>query len=153
MTTPQEFICPISMEVMTDPVLCEDGHTYERRIILEWLRQSPTSPITRQPLSGTVHPNFALKAAIERWKKTNPVVVTPPIQPPTSFTYIPPQPTYQTVYATTQIVPRPPQPLQQQPQQQTRKMLLFIACGSLLVLLILSVVLSANPPEHTDDDY
>ena len=28
--------CPISHEIMEDPVLCSDGHTYERTKIEEW---------------------------------------------------------------------------------------------------------------------
>ena len=27
---PPEFICPISFAVMDDPVICDDGHTYDR---------------------------------------------------------------------------------------------------------------------------
>ena len=68
------------MEVMEDPVMCADGQTYERRHIVEWLRQSPTSPITRQPLSmDTIIPNYALKASIHRWKSTQRAPVSAPV--------------------------------------------------------------------------
>ena len=30
------FLCPITQEVMTDPVLTSDGHTYERDAIEHW---------------------------------------------------------------------------------------------------------------------
>lgn len=33
------FLCPISREIMNDPVMAPDGHTYERRSITVWLRQ------------------------------------------------------------------------------------------------------------------
>jgi hypothetical protein len=37
---PAEFLRPITLELMTDPVLAEDGHTYERsaitRLVREW---------------------------------------------------------------------------------------------------------------------
>lgn len=66
---PNEFKCPISMEIMKDPVVCEDGHSYERENILNWLERSQTSPMTRQPISkNQLRSNLALKASIERWK-------------------------------------------------------------------------------------
>lgn len=87
---PPEFVCPISLEVMRQPVLCEDGHTYERSVILQWLATSPTSPTTRQPMSPTnIRPNYALKSAIERWSQIAPRRVLPPppsIQPRPSNT-------------------------------------------------------------------
>jgi hypothetical protein len=52
---------------MTDPVSDNDGITYERAAILEWLsRGNSTSPVTRRPLSPTdLRPNLALRALIE----------------------------------------------------------------------------------------
>lgn len=32
------FVCPITRQVMKDPVLTPDGHTYERTAIEEWCR-------------------------------------------------------------------------------------------------------------------
>ena len=43
--------CPITGDIMTDPVQGNDGHTYERSAILEWLRRNPISPQTREPMS------------------------------------------------------------------------------------------------------
>ena len=59
---PQEYICPITAEIMTDPVIGTDGHTYERSAITEWLTtQHPHSPMTRVPMTvGDLKPNFAL---------------------------------------------------------------------------------------------
>jgi hypothetical protein len=52
---------------MTDPVSDNDGITYERAAILEWLsRGNATSPVTRRPLSpADLRPNLALRALIE----------------------------------------------------------------------------------------
>lgn len=70
MTTPNEFLCPITMEEMTDPVIGSDGHTYERSAIIRALQSNPKSPITRESMNIiSLKPNFALKAALERWKK------------------------------------------------------------------------------------
>jgi hypothetical protein len=35
--TPNELSCPISFELMTDPVVADDGHTYQRYAIEEWI--------------------------------------------------------------------------------------------------------------------
>merc|ERR1712045_349656 len=52
------FLCPITRELMTDPVICCDGHTYERAAIEQWLRGNSRSPKTNQPLqSREVIPN------------------------------------------------------------------------------------------------
>ena len=57
--------CPITQEVMEDPVVCADGMTYERAYIESWLLAHDTSPLTNQPLaSKMLVPNIALKQAI-----------------------------------------------------------------------------------------
>ena len=75
--TPDEFLCPISYEVMEDPVVLEDGHTYDRKSIEAWLAQRRTSPLTNRALSSmTLNPNYALRAAIERWRAALPTEAT-----------------------------------------------------------------------------
>jgi hypothetical protein len=65
-STPAEICCPISHEVMKDPVLCADGHTYERSYIEEWMRTNSTSPLTGKSLPSTnLVPNHALRSLIE----------------------------------------------------------------------------------------
>lgn len=70
MTEPSEtFLCPITHEIMTDPVIDPDGNSYERSAIENWLQQNGTSPITRQPLNLIdLRPNRALKAAIDEYR-------------------------------------------------------------------------------------
>jgi len=66
--TPEGFLCPITGELFTDPVVASDGHTYERSAITEWLESHQTSPLTRSWLSTTdLQPNFALKSLLEDW--------------------------------------------------------------------------------------
>ena len=67
---PNSFVCPVSGELMADPVTCVDGHSYEKECILRWFRESRvTSPVTGIALdSATVFPNHALRNAIEEWK-------------------------------------------------------------------------------------
>lgn len=70
MEIPDEYICPITLEIMVDPVICEDGYTYEKKSILQ-LRTS-ISPMTRQLIDITkLIPNRALKHAIIRFNKIN----------------------------------------------------------------------------------
>ena len=49
---PVEFLCALSRRVMSDPVrCCGDGCVYERGDVEAWLKTSPTSPTTHQPLA------------------------------------------------------------------------------------------------------
>jgi len=63
---PTEFLCPITLELMEDPVLAADGHTYEREVIVSWLQRSKTSPKTNEAMdSDRVVPNHTLKSLIQ----------------------------------------------------------------------------------------
>ncbi|PRP74462.1 hypothetical protein PROFUN_06591 [Planoprotostelium fungivorum] len=66
----EDLQCPISKEVMDDPVLTADGHTYERSNIVAWFqRGNRTSPVTNAPLdSFTLIPNRRVKSMIETFK-------------------------------------------------------------------------------------
>ena len=73
LTVPSNFICPLTLEIMKDPLISRHGQSYERRAIMEWIHQgNATCPMTRQPLrlSGLIT-NHALKKQIEQWKKEN----------------------------------------------------------------------------------
>jgi serine/threonine-protein phosphatase 6 regulatory ankyrin repeat subunit B len=62
---PDDYICPITAEIMTDPVSTVDGFTYEREAITEWLRTKDTSPVTGTTLeSKTLIPNLSLRSMI-----------------------------------------------------------------------------------------
>ena len=47
----ESISCPITGEVMIDPVQGKDGQTYERSAILRALSIKLESPITREPMS------------------------------------------------------------------------------------------------------
>ena len=52
-------------EVMRDPVMLEDGFTYERVQITAWLQGHDSSPMTGQPLQGRkLVSNGALRSVI-----------------------------------------------------------------------------------------
>ncbi|XP_014912982.1 WD repeat, SAM and U-box domain-containing protein 1-like isoform X3 [Poecilia latipinna] len=69
---PDEFLCPITRELMKDPVIAADGYSYERESIESWIRgKNKTSPMTNLPLQTTLlTPNRSLKMAITRWKSS-----------------------------------------------------------------------------------
>jgi hypothetical protein len=54
-------ICPITQDVMREPVIDREGNTYEKSAILEWLKSNNTSPITRNVISALeLVPNRAI---------------------------------------------------------------------------------------------
>lgn len=70
---PPYFCCPLSLELMVDPVITASGQTYERAFIQKWLDHGLTiCPKTRQVLSHTnLIPNYTVKALIENWCEKN----------------------------------------------------------------------------------
>ncbi|KAL9653621.1 hypothetical protein ABK040_000538 [Willaertia magna] len=60
------FICPISQQLMTDPVMIpETGQTYDRKLIEQWLQRQNTCPTTGIKLkSKLLTPNYFAKSAI-----------------------------------------------------------------------------------------
>ena len=42
------LICPITQQLMIQPVLAEDGYCYERAAILKWFERKQTSPVTNK---------------------------------------------------------------------------------------------------------
>lgn len=62
---PNEFVCPITTEIIMDPVVAVDGHTYERAAIEEWFKTKSTSPKTNEVLpSKMLIPNRAIRNQI-----------------------------------------------------------------------------------------
>jgi len=65
------LICPITLELFRDPVLAEDGHTYEREAITQWIQNNGRSPLTDQPLSlQRLYPNHAIQKLIDRFENS-----------------------------------------------------------------------------------
>lgn len=66
---PTELCCPISCDLMADPVIAEDGNTYDRASIQSWFgRGNATSPITREAMSVNVLiPNRAIMSLIREY--------------------------------------------------------------------------------------
>ncbi|KAK1303671.1 U-box domain-containing protein 8 [Acorus calamus] len=72
---PDDFRCPISMEVMSDPVILSSGHTFDRTSIQRWLDSgNRTCPVTNLPLPPhpSLIPNHALRSLISNFTPTPP---------------------------------------------------------------------------------
>lgn len=69
---PCEFLCPITRELMREPVIAADGYSYEREAIAGWIStKNRSSPMTNLPLMTTLlTPNYTLKMAINRWRSS-----------------------------------------------------------------------------------
>ncbi|XP_062207287.1 U-box domain-containing protein 16-like [Phragmites australis] len=70
---PPDFRCPISLDLMRDPVVVASGQTYERESIDRWFGSGKsTCPKTGQALANLEHvPNKALKNLIAKWCREN----------------------------------------------------------------------------------
>jgi hypothetical protein len=70
---PSNFICPITLQVMVDPLMTRNGLTFERAAIFGWLEQgSESCPLTRQPLKASdLITNRRLKTHIRIWRANN----------------------------------------------------------------------------------
>lgn len=70
---PYHFRCPISLELMCDPVTVCTGQTYDRSSIESWVATGNTTcPVTRVPLMDfTLIPNHTLRRLIQDWCVAN----------------------------------------------------------------------------------
>ncbi|XP_073051054.1 U-box domain-containing protein 4-like [Primulina eburnea] len=78
---PTDLFCPLSLEIMTDPVIVASGQTYERAFIRKWIDLGLTvCPKTRHTLAHTnLIPNYTVKALIANWCESNNVKLPNPM--------------------------------------------------------------------------
>ncbi|CAK9160710.1 unnamed protein product [Ilex paraguariensis] len=74
---PEYFICPISLQIMKDPVTTITGITYDRESIEHWLLEfegeNMICPVTKQalPKDSDLKPNHIIRRLIQAWCITN----------------------------------------------------------------------------------
>ena len=70
---PVEFLCPITLDLMVDPVIVATGQTYDRTSITRWIRAGhSTCPKTGQKLAHKdLISNFAMRSLISQWCEEN----------------------------------------------------------------------------------
>lgn len=68
--SPATFLCPISLEIMREPVMAADGYSYERSAIEHWFGTGArSSPMTNDAMASTaLTPNRVLRSQISEWQ-------------------------------------------------------------------------------------
>ena len=71
---PECFLCPISMEILMDPVTTPNGVSYERAMITTHLKRNGyVDPMTREVLTlDMLRPNVSLREAIDHYLDEHP---------------------------------------------------------------------------------
>ncbi|KAI9080878.1 hypothetical protein K1719_037187 [Acacia pycnantha] len=84
---PEELRCPISLQLMYDPVIIASGQTYERVCIEKWFCDGhDTCPKTQQKLAHlSLTPNYCVKGLVASWCEQNGVPI--PDGPPESLDF------------------------------------------------------------------
>jgi hypothetical protein len=79
LTVPKDFCCPISLDLMRDPVIISTGQTYDRSSISRWMDEGHTTcPKTGQTLAHTrLVPNRALRNLIVQWCSAHGIPLDP----------------------------------------------------------------------------
>jgi hypothetical protein len=78
---PDSFYCPITLELISKPVIDPDGRTYERDAIFNWIRVHGKSPVTRNTLGlNQLRSNEALCDLIEIEKERTDESIDPSIR-------------------------------------------------------------------------
>jgi len=72
---PSKFMCPITKNLMKDPVMAFDGYTYERAAIEKYLEKHNKSPMT-QKTAHILHlfPNLQIKQEIDTFREVNDIL-------------------------------------------------------------------------------
>ena len=68
-----EFVCPVTLELLVDPVRAEDGFDYERseiERIIQHQGKNLKSPRTGEKMGPSLAPSYAVKSAIEKLVET-----------------------------------------------------------------------------------
>lgn len=80
MFTPDTYKCPISHEIMQDPLVASDGYSYEADMLKNLFlsckgKDYVPSPMHRTPLMPYAFHNIALNQIIQKWVAENPNLV------------------------------------------------------------------------------
>ena len=75
---PDAFTCPITHDLLRDPVIAQDGFSYEREMIEKWFVSHNTSPMTGLRIkSKSLVSNIGLKGQISQWLEGNTFIPFP----------------------------------------------------------------------------
>lgn len=74
---PPSYICPITLDLMLEPVKASDNNIYDKAAIIDWYKQNKYSPLTREELSSEFILQNKLKEEIHTFIKEFNLVVNP----------------------------------------------------------------------------
>ena len=61
----ETLTCPITLDLIEDPVIASDGFTYERSAIQRWMAENAVSPITKKALKfAELRDNLIIKSLL-----------------------------------------------------------------------------------------
>ena len=62
-----EMVCPLTKQLFVDPVITTFGHSYERKALLEYVREHGSiDPVAQKPIdTSQLTPNVTLKKLME----------------------------------------------------------------------------------------
>lgn len=83
---PEEFRCPISLQLMSDTIIISSGQTYEKICIEKWFEEGHhTCPKSQQKLAHLgMTPNYCVKGLITSWCERQSLPLSSPPSPPPS---------------------------------------------------------------------
>ena len=65
-----KYLCPITRQIMIEPVVDALGNTYDKEAIQDWLKNNDRTPKTNEQLPNKdLTPNKAIKAEIIEYKE------------------------------------------------------------------------------------
>lgn len=81
LSCPPEFRCPLSKQLMRDPVIISTGQTYDRPFIQKWLKAGHRMcPVTQQVLSHSLlTPNYLVREMISQWCNSRGIETPDPV--------------------------------------------------------------------------
>jgi hypothetical protein len=66
---PNYFMCPLTLDILWDPVITPSGYSYERKAISEFIRKYGIDPFTKNHLKeNDLIPNIQLKEAVSHYR-------------------------------------------------------------------------------------
>ena len=67
---PCNYICPLTLQLMNEPMNDGCGHCFDRDAIVAWLEYHEMCPISRKPITRReLRPSRALRRRIQEWKR------------------------------------------------------------------------------------
>ena len=72
----RNLTCPITHELLKEPVIDNHGHTFEKSAIEEHMKRSKSCPLNREPINS-LNPNLAIKDQVDRLRASSPIPLLP----------------------------------------------------------------------------